>query len=124
MESTKSIFVQTFGDSPFVRVLDFFLMFEGFDYSKSQVARETGVSRVTLDGIWAQLQEDSLIIPTRMIGRAQMFRLNKKSPRVKVLLELDFKLSKAAAEEEMALKQGIPATTNRQNIQTARSFSP
>ena len=100
MEATKSVFCQTFGDAPYVRVLDFFLSLSGIDYSKSHVAQETGVSRVTLGKIWMQLEKDGIIRRTRGIGRAELYSLNKESPRAKALLEMDFRLSKAFAEEQ------------------------
>lgn len=100
MEAKNSIFVETFGGAPAIKVLDFFLTFDNFDYSKSQVAEETGVSRITLDGIWNELVSKKIIVKTRTIGRAEMFKLNKETPRVKVLLELSFKLASSFAEEE------------------------
>jgi biotin operon repressor len=99
MEASKSVFVETFGDSPYVRVLDFFLTFKDFDYSKSQVAQETGVSRVTIEKIWGALARKGFIAKTRVIGRAELYKLNTANPGVRSLLELDFKLSQAHAEE-------------------------
>ena len=101
MEKTKSIFVETFGDSPTIIVLDFFLTFSEFDYSKSQVAAEIGISRITMEAIWNKLIKNGFLKKTRVIGRAEMYRLNKSNQKVKELLELDFKLSKAAADEEL-----------------------
>jgi len=101
MEAKNSIFVETFGETPSVKVLDFFLTFDSFDYSKSQVSEETGVSRITLDKIWKELLSQKIIIKTRSIGRADMYKLNKDSPKVKVLRELSLKLASAFAEEEL-----------------------
>ena len=107
MEATKSIFCETFGDSPYVRVLDHFLTFSGLDYSKSQVAGATGVSRVTVDKIWGQLLDQSLIIRTRGIGRAEMYSLNIRNPSVKLIQELDFNLAKLFAKQQAPLKQEV-----------------
>ncbi len=101
MEAKNSIFVETFGETPAVKVLDFFLTFDSFDYSKSQVAEETGVSRITLDKIWEELINKNLIVKTREIGRAEMYKLNKENPKVKILMELSLKLASAFAEEEI-----------------------
>ncbi|MBI4018603.1 MAG: hypothetical protein HY368_03265 [Candidatus Aenigmarchaeota archaeon] len=101
MEAKNSIFVEMFGETPAVKVLDFFLAFESFDYSKSQVSEETGVTRITLDKIWKELVSQKIIVKTRTIGRADMYRLNKENPKVKVLQELSFKLASAFAEEEI-----------------------
>src|SRR3989338_1181965 len=100
MEAKNSIFIETFGETPAVKVLDFFLTFDSFDYSKSQVSEETGISRITLDKIWKELVNQKIIVKTRSIGRAEMYKLNKKNPKVKVLLDLSLKLAAAFAEEE------------------------
>ncbi len=99
MERSTSIFVEVFGDSPSIRILDFFLTFSGFDYSKSQVASEAGVSRITLEPIWQKFIQNGFIKKTRVIGRAEMYQLNKQNAKVKTLLELDLRLSKTAADE-------------------------
>jgi len=100
MEAKNSIFVETFGETPVIRVLDFFLTFDSFDYSKSQVAEETGVSRITLEKLWKEMIDKKIIVKTRTVGRAEMYKLNKENPKVKVLIELSFKLASAFAEEE------------------------
>lgn len=100
MEKTKSIFLETFGSAPKIRVLDFFLTFGEFDYSKSQVAKETGVSRVTIEPIWQELEEESIIIKTRQIGRASLCKFNKQNPVAVALLEFSLKLASVHAEEE------------------------
>ena len=100
MEAENSIFVETFGESPFIKTLDFFLTYDSFDYSKSQVAEETGISRVTLETIWQKFIFEGFIIKTRIIGRAEMYKLNKDNKRVKVLMDIALKLSSAFADEE------------------------
>ncbi|MBI5228508.1 hypothetical protein HY991_00240 [Candidatus Micrarchaeota archaeon] len=99
MEADRSIFVETFGGAPYVRVLDFLLTFRDFDYSKSQVAKEAGVARATIEKIWKTLLNKGFIAKTRIIGRATMYKLNTKNPEIKALLELDFKISQAKTEE-------------------------
>ncbi len=110
MEARNTIFVETFGETPAVKVLDFLLTFDNFDYSKSQVSEGTGVSRITLDKIWKELVNQKIIVKTRAIGRADMYKLNKENPRVKVLQELSFKLASAFAEEEIGkIKRKVEA---------------
>ncbi len=101
MEATKSVFIETFGESPLIKVLDFLLTYQSFDYSKSQVSEEIGISRITMEKIWEKLIKAKIITKTRTVGRAELYRLNKQNPKVKALIELDFKISGAAAREEM-----------------------
>ncbi|VVC01671.1 Uncharacterised protein [uncultured archaeon] len=100
MEKTKSIFLETFGEAPKIKVLDFFLTFAEFDYSKSQVARETGVSRITIEPIWHELEDEGIIVKTRQIGRAMLCRLNRENPTAKALLEFSLRLASVYAEGE------------------------
>lgn len=105
MEKEKSAFIETFGESPIIKVLDFFLTFDRIDYSKSQVAEETGVSRVTIEGVWNKLEKEKIIVETRVIGRARLFKLNNDGAVVKALKEFDFNLASAYAESETADKK-------------------
>ncbi len=98
---TKSVFLETFGESLMIKVLDFFLTYQNFDYSKSQVSEEIGISRITIEKVWEKIIKAKIIIKTRTVGRAELYRLNKQNPKVKALIELDFKISGAAAREEM-----------------------
>lgn len=100
MSKQQSVFIETFGESPLIKVLDFFLMYPDFDYSKSQVAEESGISRITMDKIWNGLIKKEIIIKTRESGNAVLCKLNAKNPKVKILMKLDFELSAAAIEQE------------------------
>lgn len=97
-----------FGDSPFLKVLDFFLTFQEFDYSKSQVAEEVKISRVTIEKIWDFLIKSKYIKKTRTIGRATLYQLNKEDTRVKALTEFDMSLSRYYAEK-LVVAMKIPA---------------
>jgi len=92
--------VETFGESPLILVLDFFLMYPNFDYSKTQVADEVGISRITIEKIWDRLTKNKVITKTRTIGKAQMYKLNTENPKVKILLKVDSELSNSSMEEE------------------------
>ncbi len=96
-----SLLTETFGETPLLKVIDFFLTFREFDYSKTQVAEEVGISRITIEKIWEKLVKDKIVIKTRNIGRAQLYKLNVKNLRVKSLIEMDMKMSAAAAKENL-----------------------
>ena len=88
-----SVLTETFGETPLVKAIDFFLTFREFEYSKTQVADEIGTSRITIDKVWPRLVKNGIIAKTRSIGKAQLYRLNAKNPRVKSLIEMDIKIS-------------------------------
>ena len=90
----ESLLLQLFGiKNPALRILDFFLDNPGSDFSKTEIASGAEISRSTLFAVWPKLQSLELVIMTREIGHARMFRLNKKSPIVKKLVELDDAIS-------------------------------
>lgn len=90
----KSIFIEYFGNSPYIRVLDFLLVGQDFDYSMTEVARGAGVGWNAFTKIWKQLFDKDIIVPTREIGNAKLFKLNKENPAVQKLIKLDWDLTK------------------------------
>ena len=93
------MFADVFGNSPEVRVLDFLMDHVGYDYTITDVARETGVSRPTLYKMWDRLIQLGLIRKTRRIGNAQLYELDNKNPIVKKMEEFDFSLSELIAQQ-------------------------
>ncbi|MGB5100337.1 MAG: hypothetical protein WBN94_07050 [Methanothrix sp.] len=86
----ESLFIRELGiKSPLLKVLDFLMDNEAFDYSKTDIAEGAEMSRATLFKVWPRLEALDLITATRTVGPAKMYRLNKKSPLVKKLMELD-----------------------------------
>jgi len=103
----ETLFLKFFGTkNPVIRVLDFLIDNEAFDYSKTDIAKGAGISRTTLLNIWKFLEETGIVVETRRVGRAKMYRLNKRNPIVKKFLELDDALSDYYASKavEMSVK--------------------
>lgn len=90
----KSAFVKVFGETPKVKVLDFLLDNRTLDWSKSDMAEQTGISRSTLDKFFDDLIKDKVILKNRNIGRATLYKLNQKIPLVQQLIDLDMFLTK------------------------------
>ena len=90
----KSIFVEYFGSSPYIKVLDFLIDGQMFDYGMTEVARGAEVGWSAFTAIWAKLLERNIIIQTRTIGNAKLFKLNKKNPFVEKLIKFDWELTK------------------------------
>ena len=95
----KSIFIEVFGNYPQVRVLDFLIENDIFDYSKTQIAELSGISFNTLETLWNKLLGEGILSETRRVGNSQMYHLNKESPTVKILMEIDKKLMLESIEE-------------------------
>ena len=104
MEEEKSIFVEYFGSSPYIKVLDFLIQGQEFDYSMTEVARGSRVGWSAFTRIWEQLIDREIIIPTRIIGNAKLFKLNKNNLFVKKLIKFDFELTKLDTEKLLGKK--------------------
>ena len=102
----KSAFIKTFGEAPFIKVMDFLIENYLFDYTKTEVAREVGISRMTIEHIWNYLIKKRMIIRRKKIGNAILYRLNTENIIVKKLRELDLLLTKVNYEKSKIV---IPA---------------
>jgi DNA-binding Lrp family transcriptional regulator len=90
-----------------LKVLDFLIDNETFDHSKTDIAKGAGISRATLFNIWDILEKNGIVIATRAVGRAKMYKLDKANPIVKKFMELDDAISDFYApqiKKEMLVK--------------------
>ena len=92
----KSSFRLVFGGTPVVKVIDFLLDNREFDYSMTEIARQSDIGWSTLHGFWKKIVELGIVVKTRRIGRAELYKLNEQNVIVKKLIELDNLISRNA----------------------------
>jgi len=97
----KTSFVLVFGKSPVVKVIDFLIDNQEFDYSLTDIAKGAEVGWTTLHQFWTKLAKIGIVKKTRKIGRAELYKLNLESPLVKKLLEIDALVSKEYLHKEL-----------------------
>src|SRR3989338_9622816 len=95
----KSVFVEYFGDYPLIRVLDFLIEGREMDYSMTEIAKNSAVGWTAFSDIWPQLAKKEIVIFTRKIGNAKLFRLNTKNAWVKELIRMDSVITKLETEK-------------------------
>jgi len=83
-----TIFREALGDSPVIRVLDFLIEGRGLDYSLTDITENANIGWTTLHRIWDKLIQFNMVVPTREIGRAKLFKLNEENPAVEKLIKL------------------------------------
>lgn len=105
----KSSFRLVFGDSPIVKVIDFFLDNREFDYSLTDIAKNADIGWSTLHLFWKNLVAMEVVVKTRRIGRAELYKLNLNNQIVKRLIEIDNMISKKFIDQEL-LKQKLKIT--------------
>lgn len=111
MSYEKSAFVSCLGDTPYVRVLDYFLSNHTFDCSVQDISEYSELARNTVKGIVDEMLQLGLIERTRAMGRAILYQLNTEHEEVKLLLDFEFKLNSLKAleaEEEAQQKVKVP----------------
>lgn len=105
----KTAFLQIFGDSPILRVLDFLVVNEDFDYSMTDIANLSEIGYSTLKLFWPKLEKENIVVNTRTVGKAKMYKLNLANPIIKRFRDFYWettkqKLHEKINEEEITLK--------------------
>ena len=100
----RSLFLRIFGDSPVLRVMDFFMVYEDFDYSMKDIARKAGLGYATLKLFWPDLIRQKIVKQTRIVGKAKLFRLNLQNPVVQQFRNLYWAAIKNKTENLLSVK--------------------
>ncbi len=77
-----SAFLKEEGNTPKNRIWAFLIVHTEYDYSMRDIARYSGVGYTTLKSLWKEFREKQIILETRIVGKAKMYRLNLKNPIV------------------------------------------
>ncbi|MFQ5712178.1 MAG: hypothetical protein ACE5GD_10440 [Candidatus Geothermarchaeales archaeon] len=112
MDMEETLLIRCLGNSPTLRIIDFFLDNRLFDYSKNELIGSLNMSRSTFFKYWRELEEFGVVRVTRKIGKSKLYKLNEENEIVQKLIMLDSALGGRAmnqAVEEYAVK--IPERT-------------
>ena len=93
-KQNKSLFLNYFGDTPQLRVMDFLIDNHFFDYPVTEIAREANVSYNSIKIFFPQLIKSEILIFTRKIGKSNYYKFNLNHPFVKNLIKLEWGLVK------------------------------
>jgi len=94
-----------------ILVIDYFIDNPSFDFSKTYVAKELKISRVTVEKIWKSMVDLKIIYKRRKIGRADLYQLNRANPMVMTLMRMEFELNHAIIMKDVQtpeLQQNVP----------------
>ncbi len=103
----KSLLLQYMGDTPKLRIIDFFLDNRESDYSKKEIIEYAGISKTTFYKVWDGILEFEFLKTTRKYGKAQLYALNPDSVLIQRFKDLDNELGKHVMKK--AIKDPIPA---------------
>ena len=93
-KENKSLFLQSLGDTPQLRVLDFLIDNHFFDFPMTEIARGSNVSYNSLKMFFPDLIKFRILCKTRRIGKSDYYKIDLNNDFVKSLIRLDRVLSK------------------------------
>ncbi|MBL7169193.1 hypothetical protein ISS40_11010 [Candidatus Bathyarchaeota archaeon] len=96
----ESIFLSLFGRSPQSRILDLFLDNPLYEFTKNEILLALGMAKVTLYSKLPDIERSNVVVITRKIGKANLYRLNPESDIVDHLRYIIRSYSTALALQE------------------------
>jgi len=107
MKQDKSLLLQAIGDTPKLRIIDFLITFQKFDYSMTDIAEGSGVAYRTLQEVWPEIEKAQLVVETRKVGKSRMFRANMENPIVLGLSRLQLRIADYFISKEFLMKKKV-----------------
>ena len=105
----ESIFIKVLGDTPKIRILNYLIKYRGLDYSMSDIARNSSVGWATLSRLWQEFVKYRMVVPTREIGKAKLFKLNEDNEAVNELIVVYKRLLQQETRDYFSRKIKIKA---------------
>ena len=100
----KSAFLQEEGNTPKNRIWGFLIVHSEYDYSMKDIARYSKVGYTTLKRIWKEFKEKKIVVQTRVVGKAKMYRLNIKNPVVIKFIDYYWAVVDSVVEKKLGIK--------------------
>ena len=100
-----SAFLKLEGNTVRNRIWNFLIVHSEFDYSMKDIAKFSNVSYTALKEIWKELVKRDIIVHTRNVGKAKMYKLNRENPLVEKFV--DYYWGVVDIETEKILKEEI-----------------
>ena|SRR3989338_7248949 len=97
----KTLFLEHFGDTPQIRVIDFMIGNHFFDFPLTEIARGSNVSYNSLKSFVDSFIKTGFLIKTRKVGKSDYYQLNLENNFVKNLMKLDWMLTKSYAQDDL-----------------------
>ena len=99
-----SAFLETMGQSPTTKLLDFLVVFDEFDHSMADIAEHADVGYSTLKLLLPELERRNIVMKTRTSGRSAMYTLNRQNPAVRRFAEFYWDLARHSAPQQRKKK--------------------
>lgn len=107
IKENKSLFLNYFGDTPQLRVMDFLIDNHFFDYPVTEIAKGSNVSYNSIKVFFPHLIKSGILIKTRKVGKSDYYKLDIENPFISNLMKLDWILTTSSAgcdKKEIAVR--------------------
>ena len=94
-----SVFVEYFGSSPLIRIMDFLIVGKDFEYSKKEIAEGTSINKASFNRAWEKLLSNEVVVQTQVKSRVRLFKLNETNPTIKKLVQFDWEITKIETDK-------------------------
>lgn len=83
----KSLFLKSQGDNPRNRIWEFLIVFKEYDYNIKDIAKNSKISYSSAKRLVKDFLKKGMIVQTREIGNAKMYKLNTEGSVVKRFID-------------------------------------
>ena len=99
-----SAFLKTEGNTAKNRIWSFLIIHSDFDYSMRDIAKFSNVSYTALKGIWKEFTQRKIVIKTRNVGNAKLYKLNTRNPVVNKFIDYYWAVVDSVVRRENKIK--------------------
>ena len=100
-----SAFLRVEGSTVKNKIWSFLIVHSEYDYSMKDIARYSKAGYTTLKEIWRGFKEKKIVVQTRVVGKAKMYRLNLKNLVVNKFIDYYWAVVDSVAKKESGLKE-------------------
>lgn len=93
----KTIFQETLGDSPQIKILDFLMENQRCGWTLVELRDNSKVGYSTLKIMLPELLKKELVIIDKKVGKSNLYKINLKNPAIKHLMKFDWSITKQEA---------------------------
>ena len=111
-EENKSAFLEYFGDTPKLKLMNFLIGNCFWDYNMTDMAREANISYNSLISIFSEFLEKGLVVKTRRVGKSDMYKFNINNPTAVKFLQFAWYLT----EQDLGIETQETASAVKNTI--------
>jgi len=93
--------ITLFGESPRMKVLEFFMQFPKHEFTVPELVEGIGMSRTTAFSQTESLLNDEMIIISGKVGKSPTYKINSKSPLFRAMQKMNSYRSKEVARTQL-----------------------